>query len=468
MNRSPRPAIFLLLPGALALAACGEAAMEEDPAAAESDFRLRSDVEAALPTRAEAFRSDPDSDDARRAYADILFKLGDIWEAHEAIAPLADPASSNADDLLLAATTAYLLGDYGRAETLYAPALALAEPGSDDHGRATRGLALTYYQTNQFARARELPPPDDMEGPGSLIAFMQAFGGGPYGIEWASEQRITHLPMTNDITQPGALPIVDIAVNGQTVSLILDTGGDRLYLDRDIYAQLGLATLANREARYAYTGGETVEEPLGVAETVTMGGVTLANVPVVGATWKALGQTSDGVFTTQLLKQFLSTMDYDNARITLRERTPEALAQVMEMLGDAPPVEAPFYMASTHLMFAKGSLNGHEGVNYFMDSGLAMSVPMVIVDETVELLGADTTAIEGTPYFLADIESHGLNGLVRGATQALGNVFVEENPFWQSGFMMDVLISHQYLWPLGSWTIDFDNMTYYFPNQGEG
>jgi len=29
--------------------------------------------------------------------------------------------------------------------------------------------------------------------------------------------------------------------------------------------------------------------------------------------------------------------------------------------------------------------------------------------------------------------------------------------------MMDALMSHQYLWPLGSWTIDFDNMTYYFP-----
>ncbi len=32
--------------------------------------------------------------------------------------------------------------------------------------------------------------------------------------------------------------------------------------------------------------------------------------------------------------------------------------------------------------------------------------------------------------------------------------------------MADALISHQYPRPLGSWTIDFDNMKYYFPDAG--
>ena len=196
--------------------------------------------------------------------------------------------------------------------------------------------------------------------------------------------------------------------------------------------------------------------------------MTLTNVPVVGATWKALGQTSDGVLTTQILKQFLSTVDYDNRRITLRERTPEARARLMQTFGDDPPVRAPFFMTGTHLMYAKGSLNGHEGINYFMDSGLAMSMPMILVDETVELLGLEPSAIEGTDYYWVPIESHGLDGLTKGATQAMGNVFVKENAFWQGGFMMDALISHQYLWPLGSWTIDFDAMTYYFPAAPSG
>ena len=468
MTRKLRVAVVTLavFPLSLAIWGCQADTEGEPPATEEADFRLRSDVEAALPERAETFAADPGDADARRAYADILSKLGDAWEADEVIAPLGTPSSSNVGDLQLSARMAYLLGDYDRAETLYGRLMELTEAGSEDRDEAMRGLGLTWYQTNQFSRSRELPASDEEDSASSLITFMQAFEGEPYGIEWATDDRIAHLEMTNDITQPGALPVVNLDVNGQTVSLILDTGGDRLYLDQDIYASLDLPVITTRQARYAYTGGQTVEEPLGVAETVKMADVTLTNVPVVGATWKALGQTSDGVLTTQLLKQFLSTMDYDNLRITLRERTPEALAQVMEGFGDTPPIEVPFYMTATHLMFAKGSLNGHEGINYFMDSGLAMSMPMIVVDETVELLGLETNAIEGTNYYWTPIESHGLNGLMKGAAQAMGNVFVEEDPFWQSGFMMDALMSHQYLWPLGSWTIDFDNMTYYFPDQG--
>ena len=474
MRHTPRTAVLALavLPLGVGFGCrgpdAGNGAGATQAAVEEAGFRLRSDVEAALPGRAEAFAADPGDDGVRRAYADILLKLGNVWEADEVVAPLGDPASASVPHLQLAARTAYLLGDYGRAETLYGRLMQLNGEGSEDREEATEGLTLAWYQTNRFAKARELPPPADTEGASGLLAFMQAFEGEPYGIEWAPGERVVHLAMTNDITQPGALPVVDLEVDGRTVSLVLDTGGDRLYLDREIYASLGINTLTTREARYAYTGGETVEEPLGVAETVGLGGVTLTNVPVVGATWKALGQTSDGVLTTQILKQFLSTVDYDNRRITLRERTPEALARLMQTFGDDPPIEAPFFMTGTHLMYAKGSLNGHEGINYFMDSGLAMSMPMILVDETVELLGLEPSAIEGTDYFWVPIESHGLDGLTKGATQALGNVFVEENAFWQGGFMMDALISHQYLWPLGSWTIDFDAMTYYFPAAPSG
>ena len=444
-------------------APCGELS---GTGAEEWNPRLRGDVEAALGPRRQGFQADPNDDEARRGYAEVLFKLGDIWEADEIIAPLGTTTTCHAGDLRLAARTAYLLGDYERAATLNDRLLELADEGSDIHAQALRGLTLAHYQTNDFARARELPAPDTAEGSASLLTFMQAFDGDPYGIEWTGDERVAHLPMTNDITQPGALPHVTLEINGEAVDLILDTGGDRLYLDKGIYERLGLPTLANREARYAYTGGETVEEPLGVAATVTLGDVTLLNVPVIGATWKALGQTSDGVLTTQILRQFLTTVDYDNRRITFRERSEEALAEVMETFGDTPPVEVPFYMTSTHLMFAKGSLNGHPGMNYFLDSGLAASMPLVIVEETVEFLELEKTEIEGTPYYRSPIESHGLDGLPSGPAQALGNVFVEDDFFWRFGFMADVLISHQYLWPKGSWTMDFDEMKYYFPGDG--
>jgi len=75
--------------------------------------------------------------------------------------------------------------------------------------------------------------------------------------------------------------------------------------------------------------------------------------------------------------------------------------------------------------------------------------------------------VDGTPYYWVPIESHGIGPLTRGATQALGNVFVEENYYLQAGFFLDALMSHQYLRHFGSWTIDFDTMRYYFPADSE-
>jgi hypothetical protein len=199
-----------------------------------------------------------------------------------------------------------------------------------------------------------------------------------------------------------------------------------------------------------------------------MGEVTLLDVPVIVAKWKEMGPTSDGVITTQMLKKFLSTVDYDAGEITLRERSPRGKRQFLESL-DGEPLQMPFWMTDTHLMFTKGSLNDRHGLNFFMDSGLAASMPIVIVDETVDELGIadEKVDLEGTRFYWVPIESHGIGPLIRGTTQALGNVFVEENAYTRSGFFLDALMSHQYLRHFGSWTIDFDDMSYHFPADSE-
>jgi hypothetical protein len=194
-----------------------------------------------------------------------------------------------------------------------------------------------------------------------------------------------------------------------------------------------------------------------------MGQVTLRNVPVIVAKWKAMGLTSDGVITTQILKQFLSTIDYENREIILRQRNEAGLQQILDTFKDEEPYRLPFFMAGSHMMFTKGSLNGHDSLNIFVDCGLASTMPLVILDETVEFLGLEKHRIEGTDYYWSSIQSHGIGPFIRGETQALGNVFVEDNPYWQHGFVFDALISHEYLRHLGSWTIDFDNMSFYVP-----
>ncbi len=441
----------------------------ELPAAADvveirGDVAHRGDVENELGPIEEVFRSAPDNNNSR-AYADILFKLGNIWQADDVIAPLATASSSNLDDLQLGARISLMMSDYDRAEMLFERLRDLADADSEAYVAAIQGLVMVYYQTNQYHKTRMIELDGD-ERRSTLLTFMQRFEGEPYQIEWATSERVAHLPIINDFTVPGALPLMKLEINGHPVEFILDTGGDRLYIDESVAERVGIRNIAERRSRYAYTGGESVNEPLGVAETVTMGEVTLNNVPVVVAKWKAMGPTSDGVVTTQVLKQFLSTVDYENKRITFREKSDASLAQLLDSFGDDRPHQMPFFMSATHLMYTKGSLNGHEGMNMFMDSGLASSMPLVILDETVEFLGLAKNDIPGTNYYWSPVNSHGIGSLLRGAGQALGNVLVEENSYWRQGFIFDALISHQYLRHLGSWTIDFDSMTYYFPESG--
>ena len=427
---------------------------------------LRSAVEARLPAVEAAFLSSPDINENRRAYADILYKVGRMGQANDVIAPLAGTSAATVDDVRLGARLAYVLGDYRKAEELFGRLKDIAPPGSGAGSAALEGLVLTYYQTNQYHKAQDLKlskAGKKAQDDGSLAVFMKRFSGAPYRIRWASPEKVASLPIVNDFTPAGALPIVRLNVNGQPVEFILDTGGDRLYIDEGVARRIGIRTITTRQAKYAYTGGKTVKEPLGVAESVEMGAVTLENVPVIVAQWKALGLTTDGVLTTQILKQFLTTVDYDRKEIIFRERS-DTSRQEMLASFEGDPVRLPFWMASTHLMFTRGSINGRT-MNLFVDSGLAMSMPLVVTDEAVEDLGLgdQKTNVEGSPYYWIPVSSYGMDGLPSGASQALGHVFVEEDPYWGLGFLADALISHQYLRHLGSWTIDFDAMSYYFP-----
>ena len=433
----------------------------------EKRGELRSDTERKLGLIEAAYQRAPGDAGNRRAYADILFKLGNIWQANDVIAPLATPWSSNAGDLLLGARAALLTLDCDRAEVLFKRLRDITDKGTETHTKALKGLIMVYYQTNQYAKVEgiELPGNDEMEGMGPLLTFMKRFRGEPYEIEWGTPDRTAHLPIINDFAAPGALPLLKLEVNGHPVEFILDTGGDMVYIDEGVAEKVGIRHIAKRRSKYAYTGGKYVDEPLGVADTVKMGEETLKNVPVIVAKWKGMGITSDGVVTTQVLKQFLSTVDYDKKEITLRERSETGKRQLLETFGGSGAVRMPFWMTATHLMFTKGSINGRKGLNLLVDSGLASSMAMVILDETVEDLGIADKKVDlaGTKYYWVPLESLGIGDLTHGATQALGNVMVEEDSYWGQGFIFDALISHQYLRHLGSWTIDFDTMTYYFP-----
>ncbi|SVB66754.1 uncharacterized protein METZ01_LOCUS219608, partial [marine metagenome] len=202
------------------------------PVFAQERIELRSDVERALGSIEVAFQSTPDDEGSRRAYADILFELGNIWQANDVIRLLANLSSSSVNDLQLGARIALMLSDYDQAEGLFRRLRDIADAGSEAHIAAIRGLVMVYYQSNQYDQIRTLGL--DNEEISTLATFIERFEGEPYQIEWATPEKVAHLPIINDFNQPGALPLMELEINGQRVEFILDTGGDRLYIDEAV------------------------------------------------------------------------------------------------------------------------------------------------------------------------------------------------------------------------------------------
>jgi len=295
------------------------------------------------------------------------------------------------------------------------------------------------------------------------VDFLRKFKGEPYGIEWTTADKTARMPFTNDIFEPGVLPYMDVTINGHELSFLLDTGGAYLYLDKGLFEKVGAKLIQTTRNKYAYTGGEYVEEYMGSFDTFEIDGLKVTNVPMMATPLQGRGVEADGIITTQFLKQFLSTIDYENNEIVLRERSDRGKAQFKASMASRELVQIPFYMSRIHLMFAKGNFNGQAGMNMFMDSGLAAVQEAIITNESAEQLNLKKEEIAGTPYYTANVSTVGLDGLKHMPGTVLGNVFVDDNPYWSHGFLFDGLISHQYLWTQGSWTIDFDTMTYYFP-----
>lgn len=169
------------------------------------------------------------------------------------------------------------------------------------------------------------------------------------------------------------------------------------------------------------------------------------------------------------MRQFLGTLDYQNGRLVLRERTEKNTRMLREDLQGRIAAEIPFALARTHLMMARGRLNGRDGLTFFVDSGLGSHACFVAPIQTLRYVGIPEPELTArgsggggtfaTGFF--PIETIGL-GSLRQSQVTGGSGPGRKQMYWAAGFIQDGLISHQFLRKYASWTLDFDNMTYIF------
>jgi hypothetical protein len=433
--------------------------------------KMRTDILMEIKQVGSHFKRNPDDREVRFEYGKLLYQSGEFWQARDVIIPILSDREASAEVLSLGAELAYLLVDYEEAEELYSRLILAKEGDTSGQVMAKVGLVFVYYQTNQYDKAKKIEFPPGIRLPN--LKLMKSFDSAPYQKEWHNAEKVSTVPFL--MTDP--LPIMTLEFNGVPVHVIFDTGADAFILDNEVAAEMGIEWIAKAEGTFG--GGKKSEIGFGKVDSVKLGDVTLKEVPITimptkrfSAGFQEGKYTLGGFIGTAALKQFLSTLDYESGRLILRERTEERAKKFRQELNDKIAAEIPFVLAATHMMMARGSLNGKDGLTFFVDSGLASSACFSAPIQTLEYVGIPVPEIKVPENSIGGGGGKWASGTFPIKEIGLGpleqsNVIGEygsrpPESYWSRGFIQDGLISHRFLRQYSSWTLDFDSMTYIF------
>ncbi|MGE5806817.1 MAG: hypothetical protein ACM34M_13580, partial [Ignavibacteria bacterium] len=196
-------------------------------------------------------------------------------------------------------------------------------------------------------------------------------------------------------------------------------------------------------------------------------GPTFLNVPVT--IMESLGDHV--IFGTNILEQFLSTIDYPNNRFILTPRNnPELFSGHYKLLPHNQRT-IPFYLWYDHYMIAKGKFAGYDSLNFFFDSGL---IAITMIDgkpvqasftasrEKLLSWGFDKSKLDQTKFFPTEYSIE-----IAGLSQPNTLVWYDQNLHEDrkfGGIRIDGLVSHAWLKNY-TWTINFGKMEYIFTTE---
>jgi hypothetical protein len=442
-------------------------------AAEEGSQRTRGDVLTTLDTAQKALAERPDDARAQYQVARLLYESGDFWQAAKVVRPLVDASPAAPDALSLSADLEYMLGSYPQSERLYRQLLARQDLDSPSRVRAQVGLGLTLYQTNRFDRFQDLKFERGAAFPGDKL--IRSFAQSPYRLQWADARRMAEVPFL--ITDP--LPLMTVECESHPVDVLFDTGADMCIIDTLLAKEWGVEVVSSSFGEFG--GGKLGRVGYGKLKSMRVDNVSLQDIPVLILPTQQFSSAFangkykvGGIIGTALIRQFVTTLDYEHGRLVLRERSPESRAALRKELAGQASTTVPFALTSTHWMMAPGSLNELQGMTFFVDSGLASQAAFAAPPQTLQYAGIpqpekklDPTSIGGGGGKYASgifsIESIGLGSLLqRDLVGEFGSR--PASSYWQTGFIVDGLISHSFLRKYASWSIDFDAMEFLFTN----
>ncbi len=187
-------------------------------------------------------------------------------------------------------------------------------------------------------------------------------------------ERLAELPLR----LLGKVPAVTAEINGQTATLLLDTGSDRTVLSRAAAARLGVAERAPGLALRG-AGGEAASGKA-VLDRLTLGGVALRSVPVLLANQP--DAPLDGVLGIDFLVDYELELDVPHGRAALYRARSCATARP-DWAGRVIALPVQQQAGSGHL-FVSISVDG-ETLHGLLDTGATVS--------TLSLQAAEDTGL---------------------------------------------------------------------------
>lgn len=320
-------------------------------------------------------------------------------------------------------------------------------------------MAEIYHRQKIFSKAAPLYKALGKEAMAKKMEYFATIE--PYQMD----NNFDEVSITFLVTDP--LPIIEVTINNEYKGyFFIDTGGGEIILNEE-FAKKANAILWGTEKGSVFGGGKKSPIKHGTIASISIANLEIKNLPIVILDFNQLqlgGYKIDGCIGTVFLYQFLSTIDYKNGKLILRNKTKYNFNKIVNNCPTAKIVT--FVMADDHFMMAKGNINNSDTLLLFVDTGLADKA-FTCPKSTVKKLGLkyDKTGkskeMGGGGYFntypmdidnmcLGDVCVKNLHGIYGAFPKQLEDSF---------GFKVDGLISHAFFRNY-SLTIDFESMKY--------
>lgn len=389
------------------------------------------------------------SEHSVRTAAWTAWENGDVERARELAEALS--AEDEASGLHLIFLCAFVSGSYEEALRAYEE----IDSGPEVRSELEESVVEAFLHLGRFADAVAFARERKME-PGR-ITWLERRAASPLRTELPGT---TTVPFASHQLTP-YFPAFEAELEGADLLVHLDTGGSYLVMSPGRAESLGIELSAAGEG---YHGPRRVPMSIGLAGTFRLGEALLENVPVI--TLASLAEQDFVIFGTNILQQFLSTLDYPMERLILSRRGDADAARSHWEGLPGERSEVPFYLWGDHYMFARGSLGGRP-LSFFVDSGLVSLHPDGEGGlRQAAFMGSTANFAEWgyEPELLAKRVFPLREPLALGSlAQADHLAVIEDDPSWRSfgGVRIDGLISHAFL-KRYAWTLDFDRRRYIF------